>query len=179
MDEFRLSCLKEDGHYHKICRTCNEEFQIRFDHKFWEALKCRKCSKSNNLEKAKNLKQFQFGRKGVCSDGHKFSSTNEQDFDEWLVSKNIKHIVQTRLLPTLCRSDFYLPYYDLHIEVDGLDRKDDIDWEGKLQLYDDLGLDYIISKPCSFGVEEDKAACFAELDSKVLPLLKERNINGL
>jgi len=172
MQQFKASCLKEDGHYHKTCRECNKDFQINNDNKFWEPIYCNDCSTGLTIKKVKGARGFKYGHKGVCSDGHKYESLNEQDFDEWLTARGYAHQVQSRLRTTLCRSDFYLAFIDLHIEVDGLDRNNDVDWEGKLQIYADLNLRYIITKPCKVHFRDNPDKCFAQLDEKVLPILK-------
>lgn len=169
MKEFKQSCFIE-GKYFKNCRKCDNQYEVHID--FWSSLYCEKCT---HIEPYVNLRIHKFGYQGVCSDGHRYTSLNEQDFDEWLLQKDIEHIVQPRLKPTYRHSDFFLPRFSKHIEIDGLEREDDIDWYGKLSVYEKLGMkqgkDFLILKPVSKHFIEDKIMCFSELDSVVLPLL--------
>jgi hypothetical protein len=170
MHEFKASCYR-DGNYFKVCRDCSKEFQIGYNSKFWEPLKCEKCT-TKNKQKNESIR-LQFGYRGFCSDNHRFNSLNELDFDEWLILQDIKHDSQKRLKKTLRHADFYLIDYDLYVEIDGLDRKDNIDWYGKLDVYKNLNLKYIITKPVSIHFIDNPKACFTELDTKVLPLLSQ------
>lgn len=119
-------------------------------------------------------KRKHFGYIGRASDGHRFESLNELDLEEWLINRKIEHIPHYHLGDTNRSSDQYLPDYNVHIEVDGLDRKDDIDWYGKLTLYNKMGLTYKIIKPTSVHFKDDKEKCFGELDNKMKDIWTRR-----
>jgi RNA-binding protein YhbY len=175
MREFKQSCFRDDK-YFKICKKCSEEYEVS-NGRFWQTLYCKNCT---HIEPYKNLKNHKFGYQGFCSDGHKYSSLNEQDLDEWLQARKIRHIAQPRLFPTYRRSDFFLPDFSKHIEMDGLEREDDIDWYGKLAIYKKIGMrlgkDFLILKPVSKHFIEDKLTCFREFDNQVLPLLRTQTV---
>jgi len=170
MQQFKESCSR-DGIYYKSCLICGIEFEV-IKSRFWVPLYCRKCS-TRSFGKGDHM----FGYRGTAPDGHKYSSLHELDFDEWLVERKIKHEIHPRLKPTHRFSDFFLPEYNLYIEIDGMSREDDVDWYGKLSIYDKLGLkkgkDFLIVSPVSKHVIEDREVCFEELDRNVLPLLKK------
>jgi len=138
MQEFKNSCLV-NGKYYKICVKCGNKFEA-FAHSFWNHIYCRDCVHVEPYNPETDVRH-QFGYKGRCSDDHRYWSLNEQDFDEWMISRGIKHIPHPRLIPTYRHSDYFLPDCNLHIEVDGLDRKDDVDWYGKLSVYEKLGIE--------------------------------------
>jgi hypothetical protein len=167
MKEFMQSCFK-DGKYMKICRTCGEEYQAT-KHRFWNAINCYNCGHPKQLDDNRH----KYGYQGKCSDGHRFQSLNEMDFDEWLTERKIKHIAHPRLKPTYRASDYYLPDYDMYVEIDGLAREDDIDWDGKLSIYEKLGIKPLIVTPVSRHFIENKEICFKELDEKVMPLIQK------
>lgn len=165
MKEFMQSCLR-NGEYFKICVKCGEEFKA-IKSRFWNPIYCYDCchpKQPNNI-------CHKYGYQGICSDGHRFTSLNEMDFDEWLVSRNIKHTSHPRLKPSYRCSDYYLSDYDVYVEMDGLERKDDIDWCGKLSLYEKLGVKYFIVTPAPKHFVENSQICFKNFDEKVLPLL--------
>jgi len=128
---------------------------------------CNECkSKGLKPDLIKFGVKQHFGYYGTASDGHKWWSLNEQDVEEWLIHNNIRHICQARIGDTIKHADQYLPDYDLYIEIDGLSRKDDIDWNGKLSLYDKLSLKYKIVKPVEHHYYMNKDKCFEELDKE-------------
>lgn len=167
---------REGEKYYKFCKKCGNKFEVLKDY-FWNSLVCKDCRKK--LINCSNTKH-RFGYQGNCSDGHRFSSLNEQDYDEWLNEKGVKHIPQLRLKPTLRRCDFYLPDYNIYLEIDGLNKEDDIDWYGKLSDYEKLNLklnkDYFIFKPVSKNFIVNKEICFSEIDKLLLPILKKELI---
>lgn len=68
------------------------------------------------------------------------------------------------------------------LKADGLRRKDDIDWCGKLSLYEKLNLKYIIIKPVQYHFMDNKDKCFEELDrvlGEQLKLLPKIDINQI
>jgi predicted metal-binding protein len=170
MQEFKKSCYI-DGKYIKTCIKCGDKYEATKE-RFWNPLYCKNCT---HVEPYANIRIHKFGYQGLCTDGHRYTSLHEQDFDEWLLEKNIKHIPHPRLTHTYRHSDFFLPEFSKHIEIDGLDREDDIDWYGKLSIYEKLGMkkdiDFLILKPVSKHFIEDKFLCFNEFDNIVLPLL--------
>jgi hypothetical protein len=166
MKQFIASCFK-DGKYFKVCVQCEEEYEVP-KHRFWSAIRCPDCIHKRVLIGNRH----RFGYQGKCSDGHRFQSLNEMDFDEWLTFKNIEHIAHPRLRPTYRCSDYYLPKFDKYVEIDGLDRKDDVDWYGKLTVYEKLNIKPLIVTPVSKHFIESRDVCFGEFDLKVLPLLE-------
>jgi hypothetical protein len=165
MKEFVESCFR-NGKYFKICTQCNNEYEVP-KHRFWSAIRCPECIHKRVLVDTRH----KFGYQGKCSDGHKYQSLNELDFDEWLVARGIEHIAHQRLKPTYRCADYYLPKYDRYVEVDGLDRQDDVDWYGKLTVYEKLSIKPLIITPVSKHFVENRDMCFEELDLKVLPFL--------
>ena len=165
MKEFKKSHLV-DSKYFKTCNKCNEKFEVTSLH-FWEPQQCKKCAN----HKQPNDNRHKYGYQGKCSDGHKYQSLNEMDFDEWLTERKIRHEPHPRLKPTYRASDYYLPDYDKYVEIDGLGREDDVDWYGKLSIYEKLGIKPLIVTPVSKHFIENKEVCFNELDQKVLPIL--------
>ena len=157
---------RESDKYFKTCNKCNKKFEVFKDH-FWEPLQCYECGHQKQPEDNRH----KFGYQGKCSDGHKYQSLNEMDFDEWLVARGIEHIAHPRLKPTYRCSDYYLPKYDRYVEIDGLDRQDDVDWCGKLSVYEKLSIKPLIITPVSKHFIENRDVCFGELDLKVLPSL--------
>jgi predicted RNA-binding Zn-ribbon protein involved in translation (DUF1610 family) len=117
--------------------------------------------------------KMNYGYRGISSDGHKWWSLNEQDLEEWLISKNIRHVPQKRIGESLKHADQYLPDFDLYIEMDGLRRKDDIDWCGKLSLYKRLNLKYKIVEPAKVHFNDDPEKCFIDLNEKLSFLMEK------
>ena len=153
--------------YIRHCTTCGKEIIVNDN--YITVINCNDCKNLTDEDKLKikNSRPIVFkienepitfarranyyGYQGIASDGHKFWSLNEQDLEEWLFARNIDHIC--------------LPKYDIYIEMDGLGRKDDVDWYGKLSLYEKLGLKYKIIKPVKYHYYENKEKCFEELDA--------------
>jgi hypothetical protein len=174
------NCLTNPNYlrdYIRYCNICNKEIIVKDP--YVTVLSCEDCKKSDlKIKFKKNIclkihekqtfgKKKHFGYYGISSDGHKWWSLNEQDLEEWLISKNIRHVPQKRIGESLKHADQYLPDFDLYIEMDGLRRKDDIDWCGKLSLYKRLNLKYKIVEPIKVHFNDDPEKCFAELDEKL------------
>jgi hypothetical protein len=176
-EEYINNLAYKNKKFKKICQECEEEFWVekRF---LFKKTRCDVCIEKHKIRHRRLhrggeeiYKNGCFGYCGICTDGHKFSSYNEQDVDEWLFHNNVKHIVHPKIENSKRLADQYLPDFDLYIEVDGLDREDDIDWGGKISSYEQRGLKYIIIKPVSKHFYEDKEKCFEELDKQLRQLI--------
>jgi len=161
----------EDGKPYRNC-ICGEKFELKSVKSQIYCCPKHRPIKQETKPRPKFAKKNHFGYFGITSDDHDFDSLNEQDVDEWLFYNHIRHIPHPRIGKSLKRADQYLPDFDLYIEVDGLDRKDDLDWYGKLEMYSKMQFSYHIIKPVTH-YNEDKEKCFLELD-KQFSFLKEK-----
>jgi DNA-directed RNA polymerase subunit RPC12/RpoP len=162
-DELKIY-VKSDNCSYRKCSKCHNEFKVSAKSRRYI---CLDCKPKKNKKVVEFNKKKHYGYYGISSDGHKWWSLNEQDLEEWLISKNIRHIPQKRIGESLKHADQYLPDFDLHIEMDGLRRKDDIDWCGKLSLYKRLNLKYKIVEPIKVHFNDDPEKCFIELNEKL------------
>jgi len=169
----KFETICRDGKLYRICRDCKHEFEI-FSKKSQLAV-CADCRNKNIQEsfpKNENVKKTHFGDHGIASDGHKFASCHEQDIDEYLIARNVKHIPHPRIGESYKHADQFLPDYNIYLEVDGMDRTTDNDWYGKLSLYASLSLQYKIIKPVKTHFRDNKEECFRLLDEQ-LSFLKD------
>lgn len=166
-DDYKI--YKRNNKSYRICFKCKKEFEISPKSRCY---KCNDClPKRTNGNRPKFAKKKHFGYYGIASDGHRWDSLNEQDIEEWLIYNGIEHKPHPRLGKTLRHSDQFLIDKNIYIEIDGLNREDDLDWDGKLSLYKKLKLKFKIIKPPSTHYHEDREKCFEELD-KTFSFLK-------
>lgn len=157
----------------RICVKCKNEFMCSTKSRSFKCENCRNIYSKKQKHELKFAKKTHFGYYGVASDGHQWWSLNEQDFEEWLIDKNIKHEPHKRIGDSLKRSDQYLPDFDLYVEIDGLSRENDAEWNGKLSLYKKCNLNVKIVKTFQNHYIDNRYLCFMELD-KVFEFLIEQ-----
>jgi|GEM_PF-6679130 len=161
-DEYKI--YSKNNLLYRKCSKCKQEFETKAKSRRYICYSCKPKKIKKNMIYITFAKKKHFGYYGIASDGHKWWSLNEQDVEEWLIARNIKHEPHPRLGKTLKHADQYLPEFDLYIEIDGLSRKTDVDWCGKLSLYNTLGLKYKIIKPGTHFIDSEYR-CFQELDN--------------
>jgi hypothetical protein len=176
------NCKSSLKTFKRRCNICNCEVIV--NNAAITNVNCDNCKKMNKnlkepvvkiksltIKRPKFAKKKHYGYCGVASSGNKFWSLNEQDLEEWLTSHNINHIAHPRLGKSFKFADQYLPDLNLYLEIDGLRRTDDIDWNGKLSVYDNLNLAYMIIQPINSHFHDDKQKCFLELDESLKDVL--------
>jgi len=165
-DNYKI--YKRDGRSYRICFKCENEFELSPKSRKY---KCDDCRKIKEEIRPKFARKKHFGYYGIASDGHRWDSLCEQDIEEWLIHNFVRHRPHPRLGNSQRHADQYLDDFDFYLEIDGFDRKDDIDWYGKLSLYKKLKLNYKIIKPPSVHFYEDKEKCFEELNKIFVEIL--------
>jgi hypothetical protein len=155
--------IYRDGKYFRNCCKCHEEFEIV---KTSKKMICDICKNKNKIQRPQFGKKKHFGYYGIASDGHRWDSLNEQDYEEWLIANNIRHKSHARIGNSLKHSDLYVFCIDTHLEIDGLDREKDYEWGGKLELYKSLNLNMKIVKPVPVHFKDNKDGCFKYLDKQ-------------
>lgn len=158
--------FEKNGEFYKKCLHCKKIFKLQ--PKSLNKI-CEECRINSKFQKDNS--RMCYGYQGYSSDGHKFASLNEQDLEEWLIKNKIKHLPHPYIGKTLRRADQYLSAKNIYVEIDGLNRNTNLQWLGKLKLYEELGLKYLIIKPSKIHYIKDKEKCFEYFDEKLKFLL--------
>lgn len=159
--------------YH--CSECKDKIQFNKTHTI-----CSRCKQTLHRDK------FPAGNTTICFDCKRKENEEKQEIklSQKIYNRHCKtcgkdvetterHEPQKRIGESLKHADQYLPDFDLYIEIDGLRRKDDIDWCGKLSLYKRLHLKYKIVESIKVHFNDDPEKCFADLDEKLSFLQKD------
>ena len=92
-----------------------------------------------------NSGTYGFGTYATASDGHLCYSSLELWVDEKLTEHGLKHIIHPHIPNSTKYADFLVN--DIFIEVDGMRKETEEDWDGKLEVYRKNSLKFIIIKP--------------------------------
>lgn len=78
--------------------------------------------------------------------GERLESRLERDVARWLEANDVEYVCHPRVGKTNWQSDFFLPGFDLWVEVDGYDdggRPNAESFATKLSHYEDAGMEYV------------------------------------
>lgn len=92
-----------------------------------------------------NSGTYGFGTYSTAPGGHKCVSSLELWVDEKLIEHGLKHKIHPPIPNSTKFADFLVN--DIYIEVDGMSKETEEDWNGKLGVYKKNNLKFIIIKP--------------------------------
>ena len=122
-----------------------EEIRQRISQKKKEWIKNHPELARKYMEPWINSGTYGFGTYSTASDDHLCYSSLELWVDEKLTEHNLKHIIHPHIPNSTKYADFLVN--DVFIEVDGMRKETEEDWNGKLEVYRKNKLNFVIIRP--------------------------------
>jgi len=171
-----LTGKKKSEQISKICPECKNEFLVKKskNNQVCCSIRCSKNSqvfkdlmskiaskRCESIDERLRLKEIGriggFGNKGQTKNGVYYQSTFEKNVFEYLDEQKISYIPHKDIPNSSKISDVYLPYLDLWVELDGIDREKKKKWLGKdyeywltkIEIYKRENLNFVIVKTFS------------------------------